>query len=80
MPGFKNSAEKRATDRRDLNALLEHRDILTGIEVLGPDDCPIALAQRGMVYPLDAIPMLPLPGCQHLPWCVCCYAGQPKGF
>lgn len=78
--GYKDAAEKPQGDRENLARLLEHADILTGIEVVGPENCPVAEAQHGKSYDLSAVPELPLPGCTRQPWCVCCYVGNPKGF
>jgi hypothetical protein len=52
--------------------------MLKGIEIFGPADCPIAHAQNGEIYALDAAPGLPLNGCKRNPWCICTYVGVPE--
>jgi hypothetical protein len=42
-----------------------------------PGQCPAADAQRDVVYSLDSIPKLPLPGCSRSP-CACNYSATFK--
>jgi hypothetical protein len=49
-----------------------------GVKILPPGDCPVAAAQKEAVYSLDGVPGLPLPGCNRLPCCGCCYSPVVK--
>jgi hypothetical protein len=42
-----------------------------------PGQCPVADAQRDVVYSLESVPKLPLPGCSRSP-CACNYSAAIK--
>ena len=47
--------------------------LVAGVEVLGCDDCGVSLRQKGVVYPIDHVPKLPIAGCVRSPFCACYY-------
>ncbi len=47
--------------------------IISGIEIHPGPGCSIAKEQEGMVYDVNNVPKLPLPGCKRSPCCACCY-------
>ena len=47
--------------------------LVVGVEVLGCDDCDASLNHRGVVYPIDYVPKLPIAGCVRSPCCACYY-------
>lgn len=44
-----------------------------GVEIVGPPDCAAARAMRDVIYPLGAVPDLPLEGCAKGAACTCAY-------
>ena len=58
----------------------EARDIILGVEILSCDECPVAAAHKGKVYPTAKTPELPLVGCTRAPCCACTYIARVKDF
>lgn len=52
--------------------------VLAGVEILPGPGCAVSEAQQGNIYPIDKVPMLPLPGCDREPCCACDYVGATK--
>lgn len=52
--------------------------LVAGVEVLGCDDCDVSLKHKGVVYPIDHVPALPIAGCVRSPCCACYYTAAIK--
>ena len=46
----------------------------SGVEIIPGPGCNVAESQKGVIYPFDSLPDLPLDGCFRQPCCGCCYA------
>jgi hypothetical protein len=53
---------------------------LKGLQILAGPGCAVSELQQGKIYTLAAVPSLPLPGCDRLPCCGCCYSPVVDGF
>lgn len=54
--------------------------IISGVEILCGDECPVGSAHKGKIYPTSQVPELPLVGCKREPCCACTYTAHVKGF
>ena len=58
----------------------EARGIILGVEILSGDECSVASAHKGKVYPTAQALELPLAGCTREPCCACTYIVRLKDF
>ena len=59
--------------RKSLDQMRQYRanGIIRGVEICGPGpDCEVSAALNGIVYDVDKVPALPMPGCVRSP-CGC---------
>ena len=54
--------------------------IITGVEILCGDECPVGSSHKGKVYSTAETPELPLIGCTREPCCACTYIARVKDF
>jgi hypothetical protein len=73
-PGAEDQLKRELEDLREVQQL----GLLKGVKILSGPGCAVSEAQEGKIYPLDKVPSLPLPGCDRLPCCACCYVAALK--